>query len=131
MRWLPPKSPLDLTKETRVEGGRTLGEGGAESEKWPQRACTTMFSLIPKNVTREKPIALMPTLIRWWEALKASEVVKWKQKDRIDWDATDCRNGWKWRGSHIEREKKIWEWWPWSLLVDWAWATHFSFTRKI
>ena len=35
----------------------------------------------------------MPTLIRWWEALRASEVAKLQQKYRVDWDATDGRNG--------------------------------------
>ena len=30
----------------------------------------------------------MPTLIRWWEALRAPEVAKWQQKYRVDWDAT-------------------------------------------
>ena len=35
----------------------------------------------------------MPTLIRWWEALRAPEVAKWQQKCRVDWDATDGRNG--------------------------------------
>ena len=65
-----------------------------QSGKWPQQACTTMFFLIPKNVTSERPIALMPTLIRWLEeALRASEVAKWQQKYRVDWDATDGRNG--------------------------------------
>ena len=39
-------------------------------EKWPQQAFTTMFFVIPKNVTSERPIALMPTLIRWCEALE-------------------------------------------------------------
>ena len=48
--------------------------------RWPQQACTTMFLLIPKNVTSERPIALMPTLIRWWEALRALEVAKWQLK---------------------------------------------------
>ena len=52
-----------------------------------------MFLLIPKNVTRERPIALMLTLIREWEALRAPEVAKWQQKYRVDWDATDGRNG--------------------------------------
>ena len=52
-----------------------------------------MFFLIPKNVTSERPIALMPTLIRWWEALRAPEVAKWQQKYRVEWDATDGRNG--------------------------------------
>ena len=48
------------------------------SEKWPQQACTTMFFLIPKNVTSERPIALKPTLIRWWEA----EDQKWQSGSR-------------------------------------------------
>ena len=37
-----------------------------------------------KNVTSERPIALMPTLIRWWEAMRAPEVAKWQQKYRVD-----------------------------------------------
>ena len=44
-------------------------------------------------VTSEWPIALMPTLIRWWEALRAPEVAKWQQKYLVDWDVTDGRNG--------------------------------------
>ena len=50
-----------------------------QSGKWPQQACTTMFFLTPKNVTSERPIALMPTLIRWWEALSA---LKWRSCSR-------------------------------------------------
>ena len=42
-----------------------------------------MFFLTQKNVTSERPIALMPTLIRWWEALRAPEVVKWQLKYRV------------------------------------------------
>ena len=64
-----------------------------QSGKWPQQACTTMFFLIPWNVTSERPIALITTLIRWWEALRAPEVAKWQQESRVDWDATDGRNG--------------------------------------
>ena len=60
-----------------------------QSGKWPQQACTTMFFLIPKNATSERPIALMPTLIRWCEALRVLEVAKY----RLGWDATDGRNG--------------------------------------
>ena len=40
-----------------------------------------------------RPIALMPTLIRWCEATRTPEVAKWQQKYRVDWDATDGRNG--------------------------------------
>ena len=49
--------------------------------------------LIPKNVTSERPIALMPTLIRWWEALRVPEVANCQQKHRVEWDATEVQNG--------------------------------------
>ena len=72
-----------------------------ESGKWPQQACTTMFFLIPKNVTSERPIALMPTLTRWLEALRAPEEAKWQQKYRVEWDATD--------GRHRGAQQTVWE----------------------
>ena len=59
-----PNVPLNLTKETRGEIVEFL-EKVEQSGQWPQQDCTTMFPLIPKNVTRERPIALMPTLLRW------------------------------------------------------------------
>ena len=111
-----------------------------------------MFFLIPKNVTSEMPIALMPTLIRWWDALRASEVAKWHQIYRVYWSATDGRNGGARRTAwevlmEMERFKyrageedqgavalvlvlaKAFE--RVSLPVVWAWATHFRFPRKI
>ena len=36
----------------------------------------TMFFLIPKNVTSERPMALISTLIRWWETERAPGVAK-------------------------------------------------------
>ena len=86
-----PKVPLDLTKETRREIFEFL-EKVEQSGKWPQQACTTMFFLIPKNVTSERPIALMPTLIRWWEALRAPEVAEVSRR------VGRCRRA-KWRSS--------------------------------
>ena len=82
------KVPLCLTEET-TGGIVEFLEKVEQSDKWPQQGCTTMFLLIPMNVTSERPIALMPTLIRWWEALRAPDVAKWQQKYRVDWDATD------------------------------------------
>ena len=70
-----PKVPVDLTKETRGEIVELL-EKVEHSGKWPQQACTTMFSLIPKNITSERPIALVPTLTRCWETLRVPEVTK-------------------------------------------------------
>ena len=62
-------------KNERINCG--ILEKVEQSCKWPQQACTTMFFLFPKNVTSERPIALIPTLIRWW----------------VGWDETDGRNG--------------------------------------
>ena len=87
-----PKVPLDLTEETRGEIVEFV-EKVEQSGQWPQQACTTMFFLIPKNVTSERPIALKPTLTRWWEALRAPKVANWQPKYRVEWDATDGRNG--------------------------------------
>ena len=59
--------PLDLTKETRGEIVE-FHEKVEQSGNWRQEACTTMFFFIPKSVMSERPIAVMPTLMRWWEA---------------------------------------------------------------
>ena len=145
------RSPLDLTKETRGEIVEFL-EKVEQSGKWRQQACTTMFFLIPQNVTSERPIALMPTLIRWWEVLRALEVAKWQQKYRVDWNAMDGRNGgaqqtvWviliemeRLNGKAKEEDQGALalvldlakEFGRVSLFVVWAWAAHFSFPRKI
>ena len=92
MRRIPLKSSPGLDKRNERRNFGILGEGRTE---W-QTAATSLHDdvfLTPKNVTSERPIALMPTLTRWWEALKAPEVAKWQQKYRVDWDATDGRNG--------------------------------------
>ena len=106
-----------------------------------------MFFLIPKNVTSERPIAFMPTLIRWCKALRAPEVAKWQQKYRVDWDAADGRHGgaqrtvWevlmeteRFYGKAKEEDQGAV-----ALVLDLAkafepvvcaWATHFSFPKK-
>ena len=84
-----PKVPLDVTEEWRGGIVECL-EKVEQSGLWPQQACTTMFFLILKNVTSERPIALMPTLIPWWEASRAPEVATWQQKYRVE-----SMNTWK------------------------------------
>ena len=64
-----PKVPLDLTRETRGSGG-VLVEGGTEWEV-ATASLHNNFLLISKNVTNERPMALMPTLTRWCGALRA------------------------------------------------------------
>ena len=94
-----PKAPSDVTKETRGEIVEILDKV-EQNGKWPQRACTTMFFLIP-NVRSEMPIAHMPTLIRWWKAQRAPEVVKWQQTYRVEWDVTDDRNQGRYCGCFV------------------------------
>ena len=59
----------------------------------PHQACTTMIFFLLKNVTSERPIALLLTLIRWRKWLRAPEVSRWQEVHRVGWDATDGRNG--------------------------------------
>ena len=95
-----PQVPLDMARETREV--MDILENVEQCGKWPQQACTTMlFFLIREHITSERPIALMPTLIRWWEALREPEVATWQYKYRIEWEATDGRNG----GS----QRMVWE----------------------
>ena len=69
-----PKVPLDSTKETRGEIVEFLDKA-EQSGKWPQQTCTTMFFLVPKNVTSEGSIALMQhTLVRSLESAGGCEV---------------------------------------------------------
>ena len=131
-----PTVLLDLTEETRGEIVEFL-EKVEQSGKWPQQACTTMFFLIPKNVTSERPIALMPTLIRWWEALR------WRSGSRsIAWTgrhAADGRNGgaqqtvWEilLEMERFDGKAKGKDQGALALVPVWALATHFSFPRKI
>ena len=146
-----PKHHLDLTKETMREVVEFL-ESVEQSWKMTATSRYHDFLLILKNVTSEGPITLMPTLIRWWEAVRALEVAKWRQKYRVDWDATDGRNGgaqrtvseflmeverFKYRAREEDLEAlamvldlaKAFE--RVSLPVVWAWAAHFGFPRKI
>ena len=118
-------------------------------------AATSLYDdvfLDTEIVTSERPIALMPTLIRWWEALRAPEVAKWQQKYRVDWDAADVRNGgvqqavWEilMEMERLNGKVKEEDQGASALVLDlakafnrvtlpvvWAWATHFSFSRKI
>ena len=56
--------------------------------------CDGFHAKVPLDLTKE-------TLIRWWEALRAPEVAQWQLKYRVEWDATDGRNG----GAH----RTVWE----------------------
>ena len=135
------KWAMDLAKETRKEVVE-FQEKVEQSGRWPQQACTTTFFLIPNNVTSERPIALMPTIVRLWEASRAPEVAK-QQYKYCEWDArTDAtqelreqsgKSCWRWRSAIFRQERKIMELWPWS----WTWrrlssessATHFNYVK--
>ena len=50
-----PKVPLDLTREARGEVVEFLAKV-EQCGNWRQQTCTTMFFLIPKNVTSERQL---------------------------------------------------------------------------
>ena len=89
-----------MTRETRGRG-EILGEGGAVWEMAATSLHNDVFSVIPKHVTSERPIALLPTVIRGWEALRDPEVATWQREYRFEWDAT----GWRCGGA----ERTVWE----------------------
>ena len=99
-------------------------------------AATSMHDdifLIPKNVTSERPIALMPMLIRWWEAVRAPEHATdgrhggaqqtvWEilmEMERLDGKAKEEDQG---ALALVLDLAKAFE--RVSFLVVWAWATH-------
>ena len=53
----------------------------------PTNASTTLFVLISRSTTSERPIALLPALIRRWESLRAPHVVERKGRHNVTWDA--------------------------------------------
>ena len=108
----------------------------------PAQRC---FFLIPKNVTSERPIAFLRTLIRWCEDMRAPEVAKWRRYRWPKWRSSTNSLG-NFDGNGEVRissgRKKIWgvvalvldqakAFERVSLPVVWAWATHVSFQWKI
>ena len=109
-----PKVPLDLTKETRGEIVEFL-QKVKQSGKWPQQTCTTMFFLIPKNVTSGRNGGAQRTV---WEILVEMERFDGKAKKQDQGALAlvlDLAKAFE-RVSHP---------------VVWARATHFSFPREI
>ena len=66
------------------------------------------FFLIPKNATSECPIALMPTMIRWWESLRNANH-KYRVERRRDEGAerTVCETLLEMEKFHYQQEKEI------------------------
>ena len=100
-----------------------------------------MFFLIPKNVTSERPVALMPTIIQWWDALRAPEVAQCKTNIVLDfmdvrYGGAESTMGWKDSTTMQEENQgavalnlaKAFE--RVSSPVVWAWATHFNLPRR-
>ena len=52
-----------------------------------------MFFLVRKNATSDRPIALLRTLIRWWEWLRAPVLEEWRKESGVRWDAAEGSNG--------------------------------------
>ena len=133
------------------EGGKVRqGKNRSGMRRLPPTVHDDVF-LVPKNVTGERCIALLITMIRWWEWRRAPEVVKWQQRHHVRWDAADNRNG--------GAERTVWETLlemerfeqhagekgqgAFALVLDlakafervcvpvvWAWATHFRFPKN-
>ena len=71
--------PPDWSKDTRGDIVKFVDKV-EHCGRWPQQAFTTIT-------------ALCPTLIRWWEWLRAPELSRWQERHRVGWDTTGGRDG--------------------------------------
>ena len=127
-----PKVLLDFCEGTRGKFVVFLAKV-EQCVQWPAQASTLPFLHFPKHVTSERPIALLPTLLRWWEWLRAPVVQEWeKKRRRVKWDATEGRNGGAARTAweallEMERyTRSIFE----KVQVVWACAIHLGFPKQ-
>ena len=119
---------------------------------WPANASTTFLLLIPTSTTSARPIALLPTLIRWWEWLRASAVVEWNERHTVTGDACseyvggcgkDGRRCWNWKQWTLRAERRQNGKGATALVVDlakafekvqrgavWTWAMFFDFPQR-
>ena len=67
----------DLTKELRE---------AIDVFPWcrPMQAGTPFLVHIPNNITSERPLAVLPTFVRWWMCLRALVVQGWKIEAQQD-----------------------------------------------
>ena len=93
-------------------------ENAEQCGRKPQQISTTMFFLIPKNVTSERPIALVPTLIRLVvrNIAQNGEIRLPRRRKKTTKQSRWC---WIW----IKHSERV------SLPV--VWATHFDLLSKI
>ena len=117
-----PKVPSDFSTQTCGKIVVFLAKV-EQCSYWPVQASTSLSILIPKNVTSDRPIALLPTLTRWWECLRAPVIQEWKKRSRVRWDATERSNGGGERAAWeamLEMESMITMWTKWiSELLLW------------
>ena len=106
-----------------------------------------MYFLIPRNITRERSIALLGTIIRRWEGLRQGEVKEWQERYLVKWDATSGRNGSVARAACdalLEMERFGYEtgatqqgldlamaFAKVSVPVVWSWAVHLHVPKRI
>ena len=72
-------------KLSALEGKGVKKRGGHRDTA--TNAIDALFFLVPRSTISEPPIALFPTLIRWWEWFRAESVVEWKSRRDINWNA--------------------------------------------
>ena len=146
---LHPKDPLPLGPGAKTVILRFL-EAIERSRTWPDHSSVLNYWLIPKSNGKDRPLALLPTLIRWWEFLRYPIVLAWEKDHIHEWDATHSGKGAEHAAWHAllqheavdmgddgpEQEAQF------TLVMDlvkafekvqlyqvWCWAEHFGFPR--
>ena len=81
------KLPLELSKGAAGDMVKFL-EKLEQCWRWPQQACTTIFLDSEERPKRTAHCtSAYHAMIRWWEALRTPEALRWQQRYRVGWDA--------------------------------------------
>ncbi|CAK0838233.1 unnamed protein product [Prorocentrum cordatum] len=56
--------------------------------RWPIHMGTVLFFMIPKTLTADRVIGLLPTAIRVWEIMREPYMVEWAKKNYRSWGCT-------------------------------------------
>ena len=82
---LHPRSSLLLPAEGKRAVAQVL-RNVEETGVWPERQQCILYFLLLKANGKDRPIGLLPSLIRIWEAIRAPELWKWEKDHEEDWN---------------------------------------------
>ncbi len=91
--------------------------------QWPTQLHIALMHLIPKTDGGRRPIGVMPTMIRWWEKVRAEDVGPWREKNErsYNWACRGrCAEDAVWRTTILDEVARARGWSSAATLLDLA-----------